>query len=163
MTHALGCPQSARGLFLIAIEPSPLLKSRFGLLIAQRQNSNFTMIEQGLDRIAYDAAPTGDLLAQKCPRSPFHWPHGTATDVFGKSVRAAARVRHVAQMVDASSRMTHIGTRSKASCVFPFLPCWGSVIQSESARPISGSPPLILFLRCSDSLILFGPFGYLLR
>ncbi|KAJ4108968.1 hypothetical protein BFJ63_vAg1661 [Fusarium oxysporum f. sp. narcissi] len=78
------------------------------------------MIEQGLDRIAYDAAPTGDLLAQKCPRSPFHGPHGTATDVFGKSVRAAARIRHVAQMVDASSRMTHIGTRSKASCVFPF-------------------------------------------
>lgn len=120
MTHALGCPQSARGLFLIAIEPSPLLKSRFGLLIAQRQNSNFTMIEQGLDRIAYDAAPTGDLLAQKCPRSPFHGPHGTATDVFGKSVRAAARICHVAQMVDASSRMTHIGTRSKASCVYPF-------------------------------------------
>lgn len=78
------------------------------------------MIEQGLDRIAYDAAPTGDLLAQKCPRSPFHGPHGTATDVFGKSVRAAARICHVAQMVDASSRMTHIGTRSKASCVYPF-------------------------------------------
>ncbi|SCO83751.1 uncharacterized protein FRV6_07878 [Fusarium oxysporum] len=89
-------------------------------LLVPVTNSNFTMIEQGLDRIAYDAAPTGDLLAQKCPRSPFHGPHGTATDVFGKSVRAAARVRHVAQMVDASSRMTHIGTRSKASCVFPF-------------------------------------------
>ena len=126
MTHALGCPQSARGLFLIAIEPSPLLKSRFGLLIAQRQNSKFTMIEQGLDRIAHDAAPTGDLLAQKCTRSPFHGPHGTATDVFGMSVRAVTEgcsrqnSSCCALMVDASSRMTHIGTRSKASCVFPF-------------------------------------------
>lgn len=46
------------------------------------------MIELGLDRIAHDAAPTGDLLAQKCPRSPFRGPHGAATDVFGKFVRA---------------------------------------------------------------------------
>jgi hypothetical protein len=33
---------------------------------------------------------------------------------------AATRIRHVALMVGASSRMVHIGTRSNASDVFPF-------------------------------------------
>jgi hypothetical protein len=45
VTHAL----SARGLFLIAIEPCPLLKSSFGLLIARCQILSFTMIEQTVD------------------------------------------------------------------------------------------------------------------
>ena len=88
MTHAL----SARGLFLIAIEPCPLLKSRFGLLIARRQNCSFTMIEQAFDQIAHNSTNRRSACL-KIPQVPFHGPHGMATDVFAKPVRAATESR----------------------------------------------------------------------
>ena len=112
------------------------------------------MIEKVFDRIAHSAAPTSDLPAWilVIPQVPSPWAtwYGHRR-LCQKSVRAAMRfIRHIAPIVDASNRMTHFISGSKASCFIPpsLLPRRGSV--KAHNRQLILRSPLIHFLCFSN-------------
>lgn len=87
-----------RGLFLIAIGPRPLSKSKFGSWIAPRQNYPGSIIGCNFSNSSMPQRPTHMICLSKFPSSPFHGPHGTATDVFANPILATTGrfFRHVA-------------------------------------------------------------------